>query len=83
MVVRYELEIEGHNDWESWLEQFAVYERWVADVHPDVYPTVFRSPCCAGNPEGMWFTAESFEAQRSLVHEWAESVGLAYGPFSR
>ncbi len=82
MVVRYALEIEGQTDWESWLEQFAAYEQWVADVHPDVHPTVFRSPCCTGNPEGMWFTAESFEAQRSLVPEWAESVGVAYGPSS-
>ncbi len=82
LVVRYALEIEGQNDWESWLEQFAAYEQWVADVHPDVYPTVFRSPCCTGNPEGMWFTAESFEAQRSLVPEWAESVGVTYGPAS-
>jgi hypothetical protein len=79
MVVRYALEVEGPTDWESWLEQFAAYERWVADVHPDVHPSVFRSPCCAGNPEGMWFTAESFEAHRSLVPEWAESVGVTYG----
>jgi hypothetical protein len=82
LVVRYAIEIEGPTDWDSWLEQFAAYERWVADVHPDVYPTVFRNRCCTGNPEGMWFTAESFEAQRSLVPEWAESVGVAYDPSS-
>jgi outer membrane protein assembly factor BamB len=79
MAVRWVSEVEEETDWESWLEQFAEYERWVADVHPDVYPIVFRSPCCAGDLGGMWFTVESFEAQRSLVPEWAESVGVAYG----
>jgi hypothetical protein len=82
IAVRWVSEVEEETDWESWLEQFAMYERWVADVHPDVYPVVFRSPCCAGDPGAMWFTAESFEAQRSLVPEWAESVGVAYGPSS-
>ena len=81
-VVRYALEFEGQTDLEAWLELFAEYERWVADVHPDVYLTVFRSPCCVGDPEGLWFTTESIEAQRSLVPEWAESVGVAYGPSS-
>ncbi len=73
LVVRWVSEVEEWTDWESWLEQFAGYEGWVADVHPDVYPIVFRGPCCAGDPEGMRFTAESVEAQRSLVPEWAES----------
>ena len=48
-----------------------------------MYPTVFRNPCCVGNPEGMWFTAESFEAQRSLVSEWAEFIGVVRPPHVR
>lgn len=76
------MEIDGQTDWESWLEQFAAYERWIADVHPDMYPTVFRNPCCTGNHEDLWFTAESVDVQRSLVPEWAESVGVEYGPGS-
>jgi hypothetical protein len=81
-VVRWALEAEEEIDWEPRLKQLADFERWVADLHPDLYPTVFRSPCCAGNPEGMWFTAESFEAQRSLVPEWAKSVGVVDGQIS-
>jgi hypothetical protein len=81
-VVRWALEAEEEIDWEPRLKRLADFERWVADLHPDLYPTVFRSPCCAGNPEGMWFTAESFEAQRSLVPEWAKSVGVVDGQIS-
>jgi glycosidase len=54
----------------AWLEQFADYERWVSDTHPDVYPVVFRAPCCTGTPEGLAFTAASVEAQRTLVPAW-------------
>ena len=55
-----------------WLDQFADYERWVADTHPDLYPIVFRGPCCPGTLEGLVFGADSIAAQRTLIPEWAE-----------
>jgi glycosidase len=54
----------------AWLAQFAAFEQWVADEHPDRYAEVFRGPCCAGTPNGMRFTAASFETQRELLADW-------------
>lgn len=59
----------------AWLEQFAAFEQWLADTHPDLYPVVFRDGCCAGTPDNLLFTVESISAQGALVPEWAASVG--------
>lgn len=59
---------------EAWLEQFAAYEAWVAEARPDAYPIAFRGPCCAGTPEGMYFTPDSIEIQRELIPAWVASL---------
>jgi hypothetical protein len=55
---------------QAWLEQFAAFERWVADTRSDLYPSVFAGPCCTGTPEGLRFTSEAMELYRTLLPEW-------------
>ena len=55
-------------------EQFAAFERWVADARPDDFAIVFREPCCLGTPDGLSPTRDAIERFAALIPEWVATL---------
>ncbi|MDJ0769398.1 MAG: alpha-amylase family glycosyl hydrolase [Ilumatobacter sp.] len=60
---------------QAWLEQFAVFEQWAADTHPDDFGVAFAGPCCVGTPEALSPAPEAIEVVARLVTDWAATLG--------
>ncbi len=58
---------------QTWVEQFGIFEAWVDSTYPDRFDGLFTTPCCVGAPETLSLIPSTVDELAVLLAEWSST----------